>query len=170
MKCEKARQLIHASLDEVIGRPDRLALDAHLSDCASCRRELQTTRATLDLLAGVPRHHLSDEFDRKLNARLAELGSRRSPREIWNRLWQMNGWRLRPALLPLAMLVVALTTYSLMPEPAETPRAASEPSLYVTQLLREYEAGARWRELPEAAVDFNLDVASTATAAHDLLQ
>jgi anti-sigma factor RsiW len=170
MKCPRAHELIHAFVDGVISPPDRHALDAHLAGCAGCRRELETTRALLGLLADAPRRRLSDGFDQALNARLAQLGPRRSPWPIWGRLWQMNAWRLRPALVPLAAALAAVVALQTLPPSSDgTIRLASSPA-YVTTCLREHEAGARWRGLPEQAVDFNVQVSSAATAVADLIR
>jgi anti-sigma factor RsiW len=168
MKCNRAHELISAYLDGVIGVGERNALDEHLAGCAPCRQELESTRSVLSLLADAPRRCLSDDFDRKLNARLAQLGPRRLPWAAWERLWQMNAWRLRPALVPVALFLVAMTAFELWPRQPELP--PSDSSVYVARLMREHESGTRWRELPEAAVDFNLQVSSAATVAGDLIQ
>jgi anti-sigma factor RsiW len=169
MTCARAQEFIHAYLDGVISPPDRHTLDGHLAGCASCRRELETTRALLGLLADAPRRRLSDDFDRALSARLAELGPRRSPWPVWGRLWQMHAWRLRPVLMPVAATLAAIVAWQAVP-PASNPPPQPERGSYVAQLLSEHEAGARWRELPEAAVDYNLQVSSTASAVADLIQ
>jgi hypothetical protein len=170
MKCRTAQELIHVSLDEPLRSAERRALDDHLAGCATCRRELETTRALLGVLADVPRRQLSAGFDSAFSARLAEIGPRRSPWPAWGRIWQMNAWRMRPALVPVAGVLVALATFQLVPPKPPAPVPANASSAYLAQCLREHEAVAHWRELPEAAVDFNLQVSSAATVADDLIQ
>lgn len=171
MKCPRAHELIHAFVDGVISPPDRQALDAHLAGCGGCRRELETTRALVSLLSDTPRRRLSADFDQALNARLAQLPPRRSPWPVWGRLWQMNGRRLRPALVPVAAALAAVVAFQTAPQVGKRggdPLTGS--SVYVTQALRYHEEAARWRGLPEQAVDFNAQVSSTATAVADLIQ
>jgi anti-sigma factor RsiW len=171
MKCPRAHELIHAFVDGVISPPHRHALNTHLAGCAGCRRELETTRALVSLMSDAPRRRLSEDFDHALNARLARLGSRRSPWPIWDRLWQMNGWRLRPALVPVAAALAAVVAFQTLPQAGNRDGALlPESSAYVAQALRYHEEATRWRGLPEQAVDFNVQVSSAATAVADLIQ
>jgi anti-sigma factor RsiW len=171
MKCPRAHELIHAYLDGVISPPDRHALDDHLAGCEACRRELAATRGLLGLLAETPRRPLSGDFDRTLQARLAELGPRRSLWPVWGRPWPMNAWRALSALVPLAAVVAAVTAYQTLAPlapPADPP--ALDSAVYVAQCVRQHEAAARGPALTEAAMAYNVQVTSAASIADDLLQ
>src|SRR5438105_4575235 len=148
MTCPRAHELIHAFLDGVISPPDRHTLDAHLAGCAGCRGELESTRSLMGALADAPRRRLSADFDAALHARLAELGPRRSPWPVWGRLWQMNSWRFRPALVPVAAALAAVIAFQTLPLSRPDVETARANSVYLTRCLREHESDARWRGLP----------------------
>ncbi len=53
MTCRDAREWFSASIDDALGPEDRARLDAHLADCADCRRELGRFGQTVSLLRAV---------------------------------------------------------------------------------------------------------------------
>lgn len=50
MRCEKVQEKLAAYLDSSLGWLARRQMDAHLKQCAACRRELQTLRNTVNLV------------------------------------------------------------------------------------------------------------------------
>ena len=52
--CEQAQPLLHAHLDGAVAGPQARLLQSHLAECSSCRRELATLRATVELMRGMP--------------------------------------------------------------------------------------------------------------------
>jgi len=53
MSCQETRELLSAWLDEALDVRERAAVDAHLFECADCRRELEGLRSTVSLLSRV---------------------------------------------------------------------------------------------------------------------
>jgi len=82
----------------------------------------------------------------------------------------MNAWRLRPALVPVAAALAAVVAFQTLPQSGSPVDPHPHSSVYVTQALGYHEAGTRWQGLPEQAVDFNVQVSSTATAVADLIR
>jgi len=53
MTCDETRETLSAYLDEALAPDERGRVDAHLADCAECRRELEALRGTVALLQRV---------------------------------------------------------------------------------------------------------------------
>ncbi|MCK4282982.1 MAG: zf-HC2 domain-containing protein, partial [Candidatus Brocadiae bacterium] len=58
-ECEQCRARLSEHLDRVLTEREQVAVEAHLDECADCRRELellrQTVRTVAELPARVPR-------------------------------------------------------------------------------------------------------------------
>lgn len=61
MNCERVRELMEASLDGELTEDDLRELESHLSECESCRRELEDMRKLGDLLGTIELPRPSEE-------------------------------------------------------------------------------------------------------------
>jgi anti-sigma factor RsiW len=62
MTCPEARELLSALLDEALSPSERQAVEAHLTACADCQRELAELRETVALLNRLPPAHAPAGF------------------------------------------------------------------------------------------------------------
>ena len=62
MTCPEARELLSALLDDALSPAERQAIDAHLTTCAECARELTELRETVALLERLPPVHAPAGF------------------------------------------------------------------------------------------------------------
>ncbi len=62
MTCHDARTQLSALLDDALSAPEHRALEAHLAECAECRRELEELRGTVTLLGRLPPVHAPAGF------------------------------------------------------------------------------------------------------------
>ena len=69
MSCHDAREWLSDLVDDAVDAETRAQVDAHLTGCAECRRELDRLRATVSLLHAVERPQAPAGFaDRVLEA------------------------------------------------------------------------------------------------------
>lgn len=107
MTCHDACEQLSAWVDEALTAEERARVDAHLTACADCRRELERLRKTVALLRAVePAHAPAGFVDRVLAAARPEPWPRRLLRRLVAPL---------PAPLPIgaaaAMLVAVAAVY-----------------------------------------------------------
>lgn len=69
--CERFGEEIGAYLDGELAERDRLALEAHLPDCAACEGALAGHRELFAALAGLPQLEPGPQFEARFWARLA---------------------------------------------------------------------------------------------------
>lgn len=62
MTCQDSRPQLSALLDDALSVPEHQALEAHLAECAECRRELTQLRGTVTLLGRLPPVHAPAGF------------------------------------------------------------------------------------------------------------
>ncbi|MCK4375871.1 MAG: zf-HC2 domain-containing protein [Candidatus Brocadiae bacterium] len=97
-ECEGHRQRFSEYLDDALDQAERDALEAHVAECAACRRELDVWRRTIGAVAGLPVHRPAAGFADRVVRRL----SVRAPqRPLVTLLWSR-------ALPVAAMLLVVL--------------------------------------------------------------
>ncbi len=98
VECEGHRQRFSEYLDDALDQAERDALEAHVAECAACRRELDVWRRTIGAVAGLPVHRpaagFADRVVRRLSVRAAQ-------RPLVTVLWSR-------ALPVAAMLLVVL--------------------------------------------------------------
>jgi hypothetical protein len=114
MTCDAARDQLSAFLDNALADPARRALDAHLAQCAECRRELDQLRATVALLRRFPPVHAPAGFVDRV---LAEAARPPWPRRLLDGLFRPL--RVKLPLEAAAVLLVAgsaLYVYEHAPE------------------------------------------------------
>jgi hypothetical protein len=73
MRCEQAQDQLSDYLDQALSAPERQALDAHMAECADCRRELEELRLVTELLHAVPAEPMPEMLPNRIFAALAAL-------------------------------------------------------------------------------------------------
>ena len=73
MKCQRAQQKFSQYLDSALEPGEQADLDAHLVECAKCRRELQAWQRTVAALRSLPRHSAPAGFGRRLMERFESV-------------------------------------------------------------------------------------------------
>lgn len=134
MSCHDARELFSGWVDEALTADERASVDAHLAECADCRKELERFEATLTLLHRVARPRAPVGFvDRVLDAARPVPWHRR----LLRRLFLPLSVKL-PAEAAAVLLMAGLAVYIFQRTPA-------------LQEATRQEAPAVRREAPPAA-------------------
>ncbi len=115
MKCARARACMSPYLEREIEPRACDALEAHLSDCRNCRRELAALRSTVDLLRDLTAPATPAQLADRTLARLREAPAR-----------GRAAWRLAPGLVAAGL--AALVGIQLARGPSEAPPALREPT------------------------------------------
>jgi len=108
MKCVDARSQILERARGRLAPGDAPALDAHLAECADCRRAVEVERATDELLARRPIHRVPAGLEERLRARIAEQRSTRSTEPKTEKQNQKSGRISSLTLLLAAAFVITL--------------------------------------------------------------
>jgi hypothetical protein len=90
MRCEEARPLISAGLDEELEGTRAAQLLAHLTECTLCSTERESLAATVRLLRDLPEAEPPVELRRRIGVALLE--AERAPERRWSGL----AWLRRP--------------------------------------------------------------------------
>ncbi len=149
--CTHCRERFSDYLDGLLAAPERAEMDAHLSACPDCRREMERWRATLDTVGGLPRPAAPEGFRARVMAQLpldaapseeAEPERRERPRLLTLYL------RALPvaAMLLIVFGVVAIVQRNEARGPRRGIHAPVAPAAQSTSL-------ARARSAPAAAVE-----------------
>ena len=136
MTCHEARDLFSAVVDDALAARERAEVDAHLTGCADCRRELDRFRQTVTLVQALPAERAPADFVDRVVTR-AELASRArpasaAPRASWpSRLARglFVPWTTKLPLEAAALLVVAglaIWIFQRMPEQRQSARLTPE--------------------------------------------
>jgi hypothetical protein len=114
MTCHDAREWLSDLLDDALETEARAQVDAHLAECADCRRELDRLRATVSLLCAIERPQAPAGFvDRVLEA------ARPAPWHQRVRDWLAAVRLLRfPVEAAAVVLVASLAVYVFQGTPA----------------------------------------------------
>jgi hypothetical protein len=123
MTCHDAREWLSDLLDDALETEARAQVDAHLAECADCRRELDRLRATVSLLCAIERPQAPAGFvDRVLEA------ARPTPWHQRVRDWLAAVRLLRfPVEAAAVVLVASLAVYVFQGTPAL--RQAARPEI-----------------------------------------
>lgn len=114
MQCQKHKNLLERWWNDRLTEAERAELEAQLSECADCRRELEGSRELWDLMGYMPTEEPSGEMQTQFNAMLenykaTEGGKKRSlglPA-----LWEL--FAIRPALATAFSFVLLLGGFGL---------------------------------------------------------
>jgi hypothetical protein len=102
ISCNAALELLSPFIDSMVSAKDTESLQAHLSDCARCRRELQYLASLRTLMAGV--EPVSVPEDLQLDTRISLSHARsHDPRDRWQS--RIDNF-LRPFAVPAVMGVM----------------------------------------------------------------
>ncbi|MDI9480006.1 MAG: zf-HC2 domain-containing protein [Syntrophomonadaceae bacterium] len=112
MRCEQIKENLSAYMDQMTSRHENQLIEAHLTECATCRQELEQLQLLHALLANLDEPQIPDGFAEDLHGRLLEARpillqqpSMKRPRQ--------KGW-IAAAVAGLA-LVVGIAGSSLLP-------------------------------------------------------
>ena len=120
MTCAEAQELITALVDQEIGDPERSLLDAHLEECAGCRRAVEQERVLKNAIRGAgERVRAARELRNRIlsDPRIFPEKSR-SVRRWQDHLWR-NPLNIRPALVAVLVLAVVLPALYLVQQSRE---------------------------------------------------
>jgi hypothetical protein len=113
MNCRRAKGLIYGFIDGMIGDQDRVALEKHLGECASCESMATSLSKSLDLLHRVPQVQPDENFNWKVRLAIAQARNAMAGDAASERSW-IRSWNLRFAFSAVsAFVVVAATGYLL---------------------------------------------------------
>ena len=132
MNHSRAHDLLSAYLEHDLGEAERAQMDAHLSACTSCARDLDELRGAIDLLRRLPDPEPPSFLATRVMARIA-AGEARTP--LWRQWLEQLATPLVAA--PLAAAAAALAVFSFAAPRSETemrmasatPPASTTPAL-----------------------------------------
>lgn len=96
MKCQEAIELLSEYLDNELAAAQRAEVDSHLAACPACQRELQELKATISLVASLPKASAPAPLAQSIDDGVQAASSR-------GRLWY-----LFPALAAAAAILLAI--------------------------------------------------------------
>ena len=114
MNCKHVKKMISQYVDGELAPDEKKDFDAHLRSCASCREELEKTRAIHDLFASVEKFPAPYGFATRVLANLDE-----KERSLVRRPFGFRPLFLRTAQVAVALVVMTLGVISgnmLLPE------------------------------------------------------
>ena len=100
MNCQDLVELLSEYLDNELGAAKRAEVDAHLAACQACQRELQELRATISLVASLPKATAPSALVQSIDEGVrAETPAASPTRRVWY---------LFPALAAAAAILIAI--------------------------------------------------------------
>jgi anti-sigma factor RsiW len=158
LTCDDAAPLIAREADHALDERDRLALHAHLSECADCRSEVEAQREVAALLRTRPVLEASPRFAAAVAARLdAEVDWFAMPE------WRTWTWRLLPVAASLFVVAVFVGGSNSQLSPARSP-ATTEAGQGVGQGVGRGAGQGAWQAETSDAQDGADPVVSLLTA------
>ena len=147
MECGEVREEFSALIDGELASEQRRAVEAHLTQCSGCLRELDRIKRIDVLYRGLAPQTAPIGFEESINTILAASETRRRPRM---RLWP----RLLPVVAAAALLLVVLgaTVLRTGRDAARTAQTTSEPAAQVMRLEVAKQPEAVRYASPERAV------------------
>ncbi|MGE5513143.1 MAG: anti-sigma factor family protein [Bacteroidota bacterium] len=111
MRCDRARELIGAYVDEELHGDDRTSVAAHLKSCASCRELMGDIKRTSSALAGLGRESAQPALTSRIRGHLANAAEEHGQSTRWPAPWRIpsGAWRQAAALAACCALSVLLT-------------------------------------------------------------
>jgi anti-sigma factor RsiW len=111
MRCRRAQQMMTAAVDGEIEPRRRRALDAHVTACESCRRELAATERMLSVLKALPMEAVVTEGLEQATLRRVRLAAAEEEERAAAKWWR--AWLPVPAVA-LATAVVAVLAFGVL--------------------------------------------------------
>ena len=131
MNCRRSSNLLSAYIDGELNGVEMLAVREHLGECAACRQEYESLRATKQLLCRLQNVAARDDLPKTICSRLDEIET-----PAYLRLWAdlTSGFRgkLSPAFATVAAVSVA---FLLVGARGRTPHT--------------YDVARVWQQLPK---------------------
>ena len=103
MKCTHVKKMISRYVDEELSRDEKKGFDFHVRSCASCREELEETRALHRLFASAERFPAPFGFTARVLGNLDEKEGAR-----FRDLFDIRPFFLRSAQVTLALVVITV--------------------------------------------------------------
>lgn len=104
MKCNEVKELLIEYLDESLDARRRQAVDEHLCDCNSCRKERDGLLSACEMMADYQAPVVSDQFTRQVLQKVHERSQKQQATGLFDRLVAFMSFRSLPALASLALL------------------------------------------------------------------
>jgi len=112
MRCDRARELIGAYVDEELSGDDCTAVAAHIASCAACRELLADTKRTSSAIAELGRERSPKGLASRIRSQLALVAHTQDGREKRWRLWQGPSGAIRQtAMVAACCLLAVLSTW-----------------------------------------------------------
>ena len=108
MKPDRLEALLSAYLDGELTEAERAEVEQTLERSPEARRLLEELRKTVDLVRGLPRQRLPDEFHEEVCAEVERSVLLRKPTRRGARLWNIIRWTAAAGTAAAAVLVLAL--------------------------------------------------------------
>ncbi len=102
MNCSDIRDLLDEYVDEELSSQQRDLVDRHISECPSCRAELETTEHTAGLVRSLPRESVPDGLAEAVQEQV-RLADQRKRRAVALRWVGVGGWLAAAAALALVL-------------------------------------------------------------------
>lgn len=115
MNCSDIRDLFNEYVDEELSSQQRDLVDRHISECPSCRAELEAIVHTAELVRSLPREPVPDGLADAVQARVRLADQRKRRASAW-RWVSVGGW-----LAAAATLALVLRYGWFPPEPSRPP-------------------------------------------------
>lgn len=110
MKCEECRELLWAYMEQELQSEKLMELEAHLAECADCRRELEMQQEVMEVLQSLPDEELPEGYHQELMQKLrAEAAPNVVPFPVKQKQpkWRQPKWRQLSMIAAAALVVVA---------------------------------------------------------------
>lgn len=109
MRCRKVRSFLSAFCREETSPALSAKIKEHLSDCGSCRREEAAYKSMKQLIVGLPRHSVADDFTARLFQKIGQAGFAEKKTKAYfpKRIPRMGMSRLA-AVASVAVIILAM--------------------------------------------------------------
>lgn len=105
MKCEECRELLWAYLEQELQSEKLMELEAHLAECADCRRELEMQQEVMEMLQSLPDEELPEGYHQEL---MQKLWAEAAPNVVpFPAKKKQPKWRQLSMIAAAALVVVA---------------------------------------------------------------
>ena len=100
MRCDRARELIGAHIDEELSADDRALVAAHIESCASCRELMGDIKRTSHAIAELGREPAPTVLASRIRGHLASVAEEQEPGRKRFAPWRISSsaWRQAAAL------------------------------------------------------------------------
>ncbi len=143
MNCKQTEKLFSAYLEDELDVEMVRRLEQHLAKCATCEREWQAFRRTINLVSEMPTIAPSINFGWKLRSRLAQ----NSPVSLWR--WLRERLTSRPALVfegIAALLILFMGLYFYLSSPLRPPTDNEIIVRYIMPEISASESIDQWND------------------------